>query len=461
MKKGYRILVVGGLAAGPSAASKAKRINPGAEVVLIEKSEYISYGICEIPYYLGGEYNDKNHLIVYSPKRLAKEKGVTVRIKSKAEEIQSGKRSVTVRDMNSGRTGTERYDKLIIATGSKPKMLPFEGSDCKNFFTIKSLQSAYGLRDFLSRHNPRNAVVVGGGYIGLEMTETLKKIGCTVTLFHRHNYPFTGIDKSAGEKIIQELVSNKIHFVPHTEVTGFETTRKEYITAVATSSRSYPADIVICAIGVTPSTEFAATAEIRTGSCSGIITDEKQRTNLEDIYAAGDCCELRNIASGKSALFPLATVASKTGRVAGENAAGGDALFNGTVKNIAVRLFGLEISRIGLTMTEAKEAGFKPIKETITAYSRVAGMPHAARLTVTLIADKAKGRLLGGFLVGPDGAAHRGNILAALIRLGLTLSDLSELDLMYAPPFSPLWDPLLIAANQSNKKIRGTHGKKV
>jgi CoA-dependent NAD(P)H sulfur oxidoreductase len=457
MKKGYRILVVGGLAAGPSAATKAKRINPDAEVILFEKSDYISYGICEIPYYLTGEYRDKNNLVVYSPKRLAKEKGVTVRIKSKAEEIQTAKKSVTVRDMKSGRTRTERYDRLIIATGSRPKMLPFEGSDCKNFFTIKSLQSAYRLRDYLSRHNPRNAVVIGGGYIGLEMTETLRKIGCTVTLIHRHKYPFTGLDKNAGEKIVQELETNDIYFVPHTEVTGFETRGKEFITAVATSSRSFPADIVICAIGVTPSTEFAATAEIQTGPFNGIITDEKQRTNLENVYAAGDCCELRNIVSGKSALFPLATVASKTGRVAGENAAGGDALFNGTVKNVAVRLFELEISRIGLTMAEAKETGFKPIKETITAYSRVAGMPDSARLTVTLVADKANGRLLGGSLVGPDGAAHRGNILAALLRLGRTISDLSDLDLMYAPPFSPLWDPLLIAANQSGKKIRGRH----
>jgi NADPH-dependent 2,4-dienoyl-CoA reductase/sulfur reductase-like enzyme len=453
MKKGHRILVVGGLAAGPSAASKAKRINPDAEVILIEQSPFISYRICEIPYYLSGEYRDTDDLVVYSPERLTKDKGVEVWTETDAEKIEPEKRQIILRSTVTGKTRTERYDRLIITTGSKPKKLSFANSEHKNVFSVKSLHAAYALRDYIHERKPRRAVIVGGGYIGLEMTESMKKLGCSVTLLHRHDYPFTDIEREAGEKIVDELERNDIDFVPQSEVTGFEIEGRDNVSAVVTTSQTYPADIVICAIGVSPNTELALTAGIKKGLCNGILTNSRQQTGVEHIYAAGDCCEIRNIISGKHVLLPLATIASKTGWVAGENAAGGEATYSGAIRNVAIRIFNLEVSRVGLTMKESHNAEFQPFTKTITAFSRVAGMPNAERLTVSLIANKSDGRLLGATLIGRDGAVQRGNILAALMRFGHSVDDLSNLDMMYAPPFSTLWDPILVAANQSIKKV--------
>ena len=448
-----RILVVGGLAAGPSAASKAKRVNPNAEVILIEQTNYISYGICEIPYYLTGEYKDKGDLVIYSPDRLQKKKNVTVWIQSRVESVNRRNKTVQIKDLKAGVRRTEEYDKLIIATGSTPRTLPFMNERQNNVFTVKELGRAYALNEFIKNNKPKKAVIVGAGYIGLEMAEALRHLDIDVTLIHRHRYPLSKTDEKSGELIVSELEKNGVHYVPEATVQSFGRDTNEMERTVVTGDGVFDADLVIVAIGVEPNVSLAKDAGIETGSLGGIKTDEKQRTNDDAVYAAGDCCEVKNVISRRPAYIPLATVASKMAWTAGENAAGGSSTFKGALRNIALRVFDYEVVRVGLSETEASDAGFKTVIESIEAPSRVMGMPGAARLTVTYIAEKQSGKLVGATLLGKDGAAQRGNILAAMIQMGATMQEISNLDLMYAPPFSPLWDPVLVAANQTLKKL--------
>ena len=453
MNKNPRLYVIGGLAAGPSAASKAKRVNPDAEVVLIEQTQYISYGICEIPYYLSGEYESRNDLVVYSPERLREKKGVRVLSDHRVEEIDRKARTITIFDRKRRTSNTAEYDKLILATGSKPNLLQEEHLRADNLFTVKELGAAYRLHAMLKDEQPRRAVVVGGGYIGLELCETFRRLAIDVTLLHRHEYPFTGTDPAIGELIVSELRSNGVRFVLNENVTGFEMTKEGKVRSVVSEKHSYEADIVILAIGVSPNVSLAADAGIVTGELGGVRADERQLTNDGNIYAAGDCCEVKNCITGRPTYLPLATVASKTGRTAGENAAGGNSTFRGAIKNVAVRLFALEIARVGLTDSEAHDAGYHTTAEVIEAPSRVVGMPGAEKLTVRYVADTASGKLLGASFVGKDGAAQRANVIASMLRMGATVADISQLDLMYAPPFSTLWDPILIAANQTLNKL--------
>ncbi len=453
MKRQPRILVIGGLAAGPSAASKAKRINSDAEVILIERTPYISYGICEIPYYLSGEYQDDRDLVVYSPDRLQQKKEVTVWTQTEVESIDRKNRTVQLKDLKQGIRRKEEYDKLIITTGSTPKELPFMKPDMKNVFTIKELGRAYELHTFLNEKKPKRAVIIGGGFIGLEMAESFRKLNIDVTVLHSHTYPFSNIDKQSGEILINALHDNGVHYVPNSTAKSFGSNSEGMVKTVVTDDGTYEADLVVVAIGVSPNSTLAKDTGVEIGTTGAIKTDERQLTNVDAVYAAGDCCEVRNIITRRPTYIPLATVASKTAWTAGENAAGGHAVFKGAIRNIAVRVFKHEMTRVGLTRQEAEDAGYKIISETIQAPSRIPGMPHNARLTVTYMADKDTGKLIGATLIGKDGAAQRGNVLAAMIQNESTVNDVASLDLMYAPPFSPLWDPILIAANQTLKKL--------
>lgn len=453
MKKKPRILVIGGLAAGPSAASKAKRINKDAEVILFERTQYISYGICEIPYYLTGEYKDKTNLVVYSPDRLRKEKNVIVHTGTEVESIDRSNKVIQVKDLNTGIRRKEEYDKLIITTGSVPRQLNFMDGPVSNVFTVKELARAYELHSFLKTNKPKRAVIIGAGYIGLEMAEALHHLSIDVTLIHRHSYPLSKLDEHNGKLLSSVVRENGIHFVPATNVKSFGKAGNGTVKTIVTDNGVFDANFVISAIGVIPNVAIAEEAGIETGRLGGIKTNEKQCTNDDAIFAAGDCCEVKNLITRRPSYIPLATLASKMARTAGENAAGGSSVFKGAIRNIALRLFDHEVSRVGLTMDEAEKAGYNIVTETIEAPSRVIGMPGAARLTVTCYADKKSEKLLGATLIGKDGAVYRGNVMVAMIQMGATVKDISNLDMMYTPPFSPLWDPVIVAANQTHKKI--------
>lgn len=449
-----KIIVIGGVAAGPSSASKAKRVNPDAEIVLYEQGEYISYGVCEIPYFISNEITDPAKLQIYSPERLQKEKGVNAYTLHRAEEIIPSKREVRIHDLRTGKTFTDHYDKLIIATGCSSKRLEITGEENRNVFHIKSLEHAYALKKYIDEEKPRSAVIIGAGFIGLEMADALSRRGMEVSFVHQSPLPMSIMEEPTRKIILDELHRNRMQYIPNASVEWFGVGSKMNVVAVGLKNQTIETDLVIVAIGVKPNTQLAGAAGIHIGNSGGILTSDRMNAlGADNVYAAGDCCELRNIVTKKPFYLSLATTATKTGWIAGENAAGGNVQFKGTIRAIGVRVFNLEIAQAGLTMKEAIAAGFHPVISTITSSSKVGMMPGNSPLHITTIADKKSGKLLGANIAGKEGAIQRANVLSVAIRHGLTMSDIAEFDMIYSPPFSPLWDGILISGQQGKKLL--------
>jgi len=453
MKK-RRILVVGGLAAGPSAAAKAVRTNPVAEVTMFETTDTVSYGICEAPYAIGGMIEQEGNLVAYTPERLRSEKGFEVKTLHRVEKILPGKHRIAVRDLKNRSMIEFDYDKLILATGSRPRRLDVEGEDARNVFHLSTRDDTLKILNYLKIESPGKAVIIGGGYIGMEIAEALRARGLDVTLMHRYRLPMAGLEQETREQILDELVNNDIHFVSNASVESLVQDKQGIIRHVVTTRGSFECDLVILSLGVEPNVELAAEARLRLGEYGGIVTDERQQTSVDAVLAAGDCCEVKNVITGKRMYLPLATLASRAAWVAGENAAGGHATFKGGIRAIAVKVFGLEVAQVGLSSEEARAAKFSVATESITAFGKVAIMPGARKTTVKLILDRRSKRLLGANLYGGDGAVLRADILGVAIQQRLTIDEVSRLDLIYAPPFAPLWDPILVAANQAKKRVQ-------
>ncbi|MDE3058877.1 MAG: FAD-dependent oxidoreductase, partial [Bacteroidota bacterium] len=340
------------------------------------------------------------------------------------------------------------------ATGSKPKQLSIEGANARNVFTIKSLDSAYALKKFLDEEHPRQAVIIGAGFIGMEMADALTARGMSVDIIHRGKFPLSHLELDAKKVVVEELEHHHVTFHPETAVEWFGVGAKGNVVAVGTKNMTIETDLVIVAVGVEPNSSLAENAGIETGNFGGVcVSDKMEALGAEDIYAAGDCCELRNIITHKPMYISLATTASKTAWIAGENAAGGNAAFKGTMRAIGVRLFTKEVAHVGLSVTEAAESNFDPVTNTVRVPSKVGMMPGSKELLITLIADRRSSRLLGANIVGGEGAVLRANVFAAAIRHSMSVDDVAQLDLIYTPPYAPLWDGILIGAQQIKKKL--------
>ncbi len=446
MSKNLRILVVGGVAAGPAAAARAARVNPDATVVLYEKSQYISYGTCDLPYFISGEITDADALIMYSPSQFQQEKNVQVHTHQLVEKIRPVQRKIQARDLSTNTLYEDQYDRLILATGSTA-IQPFpELNACPNLFTLKTLGDAKRLKNYLTAYQPRHAVILGAGFIGLEMTEALRRIGLQVTLLHRDEWPAPGFEPEIRQLLAKKMSDMGVTCLGNSEVTGFLTDAGR-IGVVQTLTASHKADLVLLAWGFAPNTALAKTAGIRLGTSGGIIVDEHLRTSCDGIYACGDCVELKHRLTNRPVWLPLASIAAKTARVAADNAAGRRAVYKGTVGTLGFRFFDLEVARTGLDSAAAGQAGFTPISRTIDSRSHVPLLPGAEKITVTLLADRHSGQLLGGNIIGKAGAALRINPIAIALQQKMTVADFAQADLIYTPPFAPLWDPLLRCAN--------------
>ena len=448
-----QILIIGGASAGPSAAAKALRVNPGSEAVLFEQGEHISYGICEVPYYIAGDIREESRLIVYTPEELRRKKGVHVKTFHRVEEISAVKKIVSARDLRTGRGTDYRYDALIYCAGSKSRRLGLDGENARNVFSVKTLEDGLNIKKYIREAEPRLAVIIGGGYIGMEMAEALTRNNVDVTLVHQHAMPMVGLEIEFRERVVEELRKNGVHFIPEARTSSLVEDKTGKVTHIVTDRGTFAADIVILSLGVEPNVELARRAGIAVGKTGAVKADERQLTNVDSVYAAGDCCEVRNIVSGQPMYLPLATVASKSAWTAGENAAGGSARFKGAVRAIAVKVFDLEVAQVGLGSAEAEEGGFDVTTTMITGKSKAGIMPGSEDVTVKLIIDRRSRKLLGANVMGNDGAVLRANTLAVAVQQRLTVDELTQLDLVYAPPFAPLWDPILIAANVSKRQF--------
>ncbi len=448
-----RIIIIGGVAAGLSAASKAKRNNPLAEVIVYEKTQDISYGACGLPYFISDLIREADDLVAISAKDFREKRGIDIRTGCLALSFNPRRRLVHLKNLATGVTFSDSYDRLIIASGARAVFPDLPGTDLNNIFTLRNLQDGLRLKSVVQNGGFKNAAIIGGGYIGLEMAEAMAALNIPLTVIETTDRLMKNVDPEISTLILAHLKSKGVAVLLNTSVKSFS--GEKFVHSLQLSDgRSQPADLVILATGIRPETDFARSGGVQLGQSGAIAVNDRMQTNIRDVYACGDCAEVRDRVTGKMVYIPLGTTANKQGRTAGDNATGQPVHFAGIVGTAAVKIFDLEIARSGLTLSEAQNHFQDATAVEIQSHSRASYYPGGKKLTVRLIFSKLNGRLYGAQLAGEEGAAKRIDVIATLLHDKKSIFDLSELDLSYAPPFAPVWDPLLVAANQALKEVR-------
>ncbi|MBX9422224.1 MULTISPECIES: FAD-dependent oxidoreductase [Streptomyces] len=451
-----RLVVIGGDAAGMSAASQARRLRePGElEIVAFERGRFSSYSACGIPYWVGGDVSSRDELIARSPEE-HRERAIDLRMRTEVTEIDVAGQRVRARDLESGAEAWTGFDKLVVATGARPKRPRLPGIDAPGVHGVQTLGDGQALLDSLDRAPGRRAVVVGAGYIGVEMAEALLGRGYEVTLLNRGEQPMSTLDPDMGRLVRRAMDGLGITTVASAEVTKILTGEDGRVRAVATDEGEYPADVVVLGMGVEPETSLARAAGLPLGSHGGLLTDLSMRVRgHENIWAGGDCVEVLDLVSHRERYVPLGTHANKHGQVIGANVGGDYATFPGVVGTAVSKVCDLEIGRTGLREKDARAVGLRFVSVTVESTSRAGYYPGAAPMTVKMLAERRTGRLLGVQIVGREGAAKRVDIAAVALTAGMTVEAMTALDLGYAPPFSPVWDPVLIAARKATAAVR-------
>ncbi len=440
-----RLVVIGGGAAGMSAASAARRVAPDLDVVVCEAGGFAAYGMCGIPYYLSGVVEAAESLLAYPPQEFRDKRGIDLRLRTRVTAIDPDARRVHI--SCDGEIDVLGYDALVVATGADPVRPPIPGLDHDRVFTVRSLDEAIELRRLLDTGVVRRAIVVGAGYIGLETAEALVGAGVEVEVIEALRHVLVGVDEPVADLVAAELRR-------HTQLrlgSRLDAVRDSDggVTAVVDGT-AQQADLVILATGVRPATDLLIRAGARHLPDRSVIVDPGMHTSLPAVFAAGDSVALPHLVLGRPSWVPLGPAANKTGRVAGTVAAGGAASFAGVVGTAVVKVFGLEVARTGLSLTEARAAGLDALATDVTSRSRAKYYPGGSPLHVRLV-HAPGGRLLGAQMVGCEGAAKRIDVLATALHAGFTIGDLTALDLSYAPPFAPVYDPVLLAAGVATR----------
>lgn len=439
---GERLLVIGGDAGGMGAAATARRLRPDLDIVALERGDYTSYSACGIPYLVGGEVKRVDDLIARTPQEF-REQRIDVRLRHEAVAIDVDRRQVEVRDHEHDRTVAIGFDQLMIGTGARPRRPPIPGIDGADVYGVQTLGDGARLLERVRATPPKRVVVVGGGYIGLEMAEAFLRRGAAVTVVEQAPEVMRTLDPDMGSMVSRAMRRHGIEVRCGTTTTGFGEG------VVATDGGELPADLVVLGLGVEPNSDLAGDAGIELGVRRAIAVDRRQRTSVEGVWAAGDCAESYHLVSGRKLHVALGTVANKQARVAGTNIAGRYATFPGVVGTAVSKICDTEVARTGLTEEEAATAGFEVHVATIESTTRAGYFPGAAPITVKLLAERRSGRLLGAQIVGEEGAAKRIDVVATALHASMTVENMTHLDLSYAPPFSPVWDPVLVAARSA------------
>lgn len=451
-------MVIGGDAAGMSAASQARRLRgpDELEIVAFERGHFTSFSACGIPYWVGGDVPERDRLIARSPEE-HRARDIDLRMRTEVVEIDVEGARVRARDVDSGAESWTSYDKLVIATGARPIRPDLPGVDAPGVHGVQTLDDGQALLDTLTATEGRRAVVVGAGYIGVEMAEALINRGYEVTVVNRGEEPMSTLDPDMGRLVHKAMEGLGITMVDDAEVTAVRTGDDGRVRAVTTEDAEYPADVVVLGIGVRPETELAKAAGLPVGDHGGLLTDLALRVRgHENIWAGGDCVEVLDLVSGGLRHIPLGTHANKHGQIIGANIGGGYATFPGVVGTAVSKVCDLEIARTGLREKDADRAGLQYVTVTIESTSRAGYYPGAAPMTVKMLAERRTGRLLGVQIVGREGAGKRVDIAAVALTAGMTVDQMTSLDLGYAPPFSPVWDPILVAARKAVAAVRSS-----
>ncbi|GAA5439902.1 coenzyme A disulfide reductase [Deinococcus caeni] len=445
-----RIVVVGGVAAGMSAASRAQRFSPDARVVVFERGEYVSYGACGLPYVIGGEVDSFGDLVARTPEQM-RARGIGVRVRHEVTGVDARAGTVTVLDRASGRTTTEPFDRLLLATGVSPVRPDWARTDLEGVHVLRDIPDGEALE--ASVRGARRACVVGGGYIGLELAEALRARGLSVVLLEKGpEVAGRMLDPQLQVQVRGELERGGVDVRCGVTVQGL--TGRGRVTGVQTDAGLVRADLVVVAVGVKPNVDLARAAGVRLGKTGAVAVNARQETNVPGVYSAGDNTESLHRVTRRRVHIPLGLTANRMGRIAGVNMAGGDARFPGVVGTGIFRTFGLGVARTGLTQTEAQDLGLDAVSVDVTSTDH-AGYHRTSRpIHVRLTAEKGSGRLLGAQLVGHNHlSVKRVDVVAALLGRRGTAQDLFDADLAYAPPFSGVWDVLLVAADRLHRLI--------
>ncbi|AJZ83111.1 MULTISPECIES: FAD-dependent oxidoreductase [Streptomyces] len=459
MAAARRMVVIGGDAAGMSAASRARRLKSRSELEILafERGQFTSYSACGIPYWVGGVVDGPDELVARTPET-HQGRGIDVRTHTEVVEIDPAGQRVLARDVDPHGKGDEHwhgFDNLVIATGARPRRPDMPGIDAPGVHGVQTLEHGRALLETLESTRVERAVVIGAGYIGVEMAEALIQRGCQVTVLERGEQPMSTLDPDMGRLVRDAMSGLGIDTVTGAEVTEVVTGEDGRVRAVATKVSEYPADLVVLGLGVAPETTLAQEAGLPVGPYGGLLTDLAMRVRgYDNIWAGGDCVEVLDLVSGRTRHIPLGTHANKHGQVIGANVGGDYATFPGVVGTAVSKVCDLEIARTGLLEAEAAAVGLKFEAVTIESTSRAGYYPDSRPMTVKMLAERRTGRLLGTQIVGREGAGKRVDIAAVALTAGMTVEQMTALDLGYAPPFSPVWDPVLVAARKAAGTVK-------
>ena len=438
-----KVVIVGGVAGGATAAARIRRLDEHAEIVVFEKSGYVSYANCGLPYYIGGEIEDKRELTLQTPESFYARFRVDMRVHHEVIAVDIKAKTVKVRNLASGEVFSESYDKLILSTGARPIKPNFEGIDNERIFTLRTVEDTLRIKQFTEDKRPQSAVVVGGGFIGIEVAENLRRLGMDVTLVEAAPQVMAPFDGDMAALIHAEMVRNGIKLMLGTMVEGF--TAEGGVTVRLKDREPQTADMAVLAIGVAPDTTLARDAGLELGIKGSIVVDDRMQTSAPDVYAVGDAVQIKNFVTGKEGLISLAGPANKQGRIAADNVCGRDSRYTGGQGSSVIKIFGLTAACTGINERTAKSLGLDCDKVVLSPMSHAGYYPGGSVMTMKVLFERGTCRILGAQIIGRDGVDKRIDVIATAIRAGLKATELTELDLAYAPPYSSAKDPVNMA----------------
>lgn len=438
--KNENILIVGGVAGGASAAARLRRLNEHARIIIFEKNEYISFANCGLPYYIGGEITERSALILQTPESFKQTFDVDVRVFHEVLSIDKENKTIVVKKIETGETYTESYDKLILSPGAEPIKPPIEGVNSERVFTLRNIPDTDQIKNYINKNNPKNAVVVGGGYIGVEMAENLHRAGVSVTVVEMQDQIIAPVDYDMACDIHDYIEREGITLLLKQAVKAINETEEHLI--VQLDKGEVEADMVILAIGVKPESTIAKNAELSVTDRGAIIVNENMQTSDPNIYAVGDAVEITDFVTGQKAVIPLAGPANKQGRIAADNICGINSRYGGTQGSAILKIFDMTVATTGINEKTAKKLGLNYDKVFTYSASHATYYPGALSMAIKTIFEKETGKILGAQVVGFGGVGKRCDVLATAIRFGATANDLTNLELCYAPPYSSAKDPV-------------------
>ena len=449
-----KVVIIGGVAGGATAAARLRRLDETAEIVVFERSGYVSYANCGLPYYIGGVIEDRADLTLQTPESFFARFRVDMRVRHEVTALHPDRKTVCVRNLETGEEFEEAYDKLLLSPGAKPAQPRLPGVGLEKLFTLRTVEDTFRIKDYISAHRPRSAVLAGGGFISLELAENLRELGMEVTIVQRPKQLMTPFDPDMAAFMHGEVRRHGVRLALGRTVEGFAE-RDGGVDVLLKDTDPLHADMVVLAIGVAPDTALAKAAGLELGLKDSIAVNDRMETSVPDIYAVGDAVQVKHFVTGQNAVISLAGPANKQGRIAADNICGGDSRYQGSQGSSVIKVFGMTAAATGVNETAAKQAGLDADAVVLSPMSHAGYYPGGKLMTMKAVFEKGTFRLLGAQIVGYEGVDKRIDVLATAIRAGMTAVQLKDLDLAYAPPYSSAKDPVNMAGFMVENLAKG------